>query len=90
MNFSLNKLWYALKLSMMQSPFLNSWKRERRGKILLLLLLFKNRKEGSFGCLLFCYGYLNGYGVFHNAKGVFNREKCVFEIMWILSFLVVP
>ena len=53
MSFSLKELWYAIKQKRMKSPFLNSWKRERRGKIPLLLLLFKKRKEGSFGCLFF-------------------------------------
>ena len=42
-----------IKQRRMKNPFLNSWKRERRGKIPLLLLLFKKRKEGSFGCLSF-------------------------------------
>ena len=53
MCLSLEELWYAIKQRRMKSPFLNSWKRERRGKIPLLLLLFKKRKEGSFGCLSF-------------------------------------
>ena len=36
------------------------------------------------------FGSRSGYGVFHNAKCVFNKVKCVFEIMWILSFLWFP
>ena len=90
MNFSLNKIWYALKLSMRQSPFLNSWKRERRGKIPLLLLLFKKRKEGSFGCLFFYYGSLNGYGVFHNAKGVLIRRNVSVNLCGYSLFLWFP
>ena len=53
MSLFLNELWYAIKQRKMKNLFLNSWKRERRGKIPLLLLLFKKRKEGIFGCLLF-------------------------------------
>ena len=73
-----------------KAPYLNSWKRVKKRKIPLLLLLFKNRKKGNvYGCLSF-YGSWSGYGVFHNSKHVFNKVKCVFEIMWILSFLLVP
>ena len=53
MSLSLKELWYAIKQRRMKSPFLNSWKRERRGKIPLLLLLFKKRKEGSLDVFLF-------------------------------------
>ena len=96
MSLSLKELWYAINKRRMKSPFLNSSKRERRGKIHVLLLLFKNRKEGSFGCFLFCYGLemvmessiiLN----FSLIRVNMSLKLCGYSLfLWLLSFLVVP
>ena len=55
MSFSLNELWYDIKLSKMQSPFLNSWKRERRGKIPLLSYSSKRGKREVLMSFFICY-----------------------------------
>ena len=39
--------WYAIKKNGCETPFLNPWKRDKKGKIPLLLLLSKNRGKGN-------------------------------------------
>ena len=51
MSFSLNELWYDSKLSKMQSPFPKLLEEGKKGENPSSLLLFKKRKEGSFGSL---------------------------------------
>ena len=57
MNFSLNELWYALNLSMMQIPFLNSWKREEGGKSLFSPTLQEEERGKFWKSLFICYAF---------------------------------
>ena len=71
----------CIKKNDYESPFLNSWKRDKKGNLPLLILLFKNRKEGMFMCVLLLV-FLNGYGVFHKVN-LFSklRESCSFLLV---------
>ena len=48
------------------------------------LLLFKNRKEGSFGSFFKLLCLWNGYGVFHNAIVVFDKGKMSLKLWFNL------
>ena len=84
MNYFLNKLCYALNLSRMQIPFPKLLEEGKKEENPSSLLLFKNRKEGSFGSFFKLLCLWNGYGVFHNALVVFDKGKMSLKLWFNL------
>ena len=85
MIFSVNKLWYALKLSMLQSPFPKLLEEGKKGKKSLFFPTLQEEERGKFWKFFLIVMLMNGYGVFHNTKFVFDKGKLSLKL-WVTLF----